>query len=131
MRIDVQLESSYIVHILVVDLGLLQLVVEDPILKGLEHLVPDIQVNVELLHIRNQVFPNQTALHCIDVLQKLRLKQTYQTALVIFHQLQLGLRDRLVKDRRNLAQPIPLSVIFRSTVAVGIVVLTNYSQVDF
>jgi hypothetical protein len=70
MGVDVQLESADVVHVLVVDLGLLHLIVEDAVLERLEHLVAHVQVYVELLDIGNQVLPDQRALRLVYLLEE-------------------------------------------------------------
>ena len=95
VRVDVQLEPADVVHVLVVDLGLLHLVVEDAVLEGLEDLVAHVDVDVELLDVGQQVHPDQLALRLLDLLQVLRLQHRDQAALVQPHHLELHLSDRL------------------------------------
>ncbi len=71
VRVDVQLEPSNIVHILVVYFGLLHLVVEYAILEGLEDLVAHIYVDVQLLDVGQQIHSDQLALRLLDLLQVL------------------------------------------------------------
>ena len=51
VRIDIQLKSSDIIHILMIYLSLLELVVGDLVLKRFKHFMPNIDVDVQLLDI--------------------------------------------------------------------------------
>jgi len=78
VRVDIQLESPNVVHVLVVDLSLLHLIVKDAVLEGLEHLVSHIQVDVKLFDIGNEVLTNESALGLVDLLQNVRFQHSYQ-----------------------------------------------------
>lgn len=93
--VDVEFEPSDVVHVLVIDLGLLHLVVEYAVLEGLEHLVPHVDVDVQLLDVCQQVHADQLALRLLDLLQVLGFEHSDQAPLVQPHHLELHLGDGL------------------------------------
>ena len=98
VRIDIQFESPDVVHVLMVNLGLLHFVVKDSVLERLEHFVPHVKVDVQFLDIGDQVFANESAFGLVDLLQKVGFQHGNQRTLVYPYYLQLHLSDRLLRQ---------------------------------
>jgi len=71
MWVYIEFESTNVVHVLMVDFGLLHLIWEDFIFEGLEDFMPYIKVDIEFLNSWDEIFMNQLELDCIDFLYDL------------------------------------------------------------
>jgi hypothetical protein len=91
VAIDIQFESADVIDVLVVDFGFLHFVVEDVVLEGLEDLMADIEVDVELLDFGEEIQAGQLKLTLVEVLVVGTAPQTQQARFALLQGLQLGL----------------------------------------